>query len=29
MVFNLQKYGNMVKAVQGEPVGTTVVGEET
>lgn len=29
MVFNLQKRGNMRKAVQGEPVGTTVVGEET
>ncbi len=29
MVFNLQKRGNMLKAVQGEPVGTTVVGEET
>jgi uridylate kinase len=29
MVFNLRKRGNMVKAVQGEPVGTTVVGEET
>lgn len=28
MVFNLQKGGNMVKAVKGYPVGTTVVGEE-
>jgi uridylate kinase len=29
MEFNLRKRGNMVKAEQGEPVGTTVVGEET
>lgn len=28
MVFNLQKSGNMVKAVKGDPVGTKVVGEE-
>ena len=27
MVFNLQKRGNMVKAVKGEPVGTIVAGE--
>lgn len=28
MVFNLQKPGNMVKAVKGDPVGTKVIGEE-
>jgi len=28
MVFNLQKPGNMVKAVKGDPVGTKVAGEE-
>lgn len=29
MVFNLQKPGNMVRAVKGDPVGTKVVGEVT
>jgi uridylate kinase len=28
MVFNLQKAGNMLKAVKGDPVGTKVAGEE-